>query len=461
MLEDETDLAEETARAMRELASTVTDAPPLRLAQLRLASRRLGTRASRPARPRRWTLWAVPLAAAVAVIALAVSLVTLKDLPHGGGPLQPRPGSVPTADVPTYYVTPQSSCAKTCKTTSLVVGDTFTGARLAILRPPHGTTFGAVSGAADDRTFVTDTVGFPANDVTEQVTWYLLKITPGSSSPARLTRLPIPATPPAAHLESVALSASGRELAVTYQLGSQTPGSVPAGTTVLRIYSMATGQLLHNWSTDRHVLFGTVDYPRNMQNNNQLSWVDGDSALAFTSSPDIPNANSFPTKDLAYATVRVLDVAASGSDLVADSRVVWSTRIINSATEIACDAITTPTLAASGKTVVCTYTNPDQTGSGPNARLTWQMKWLAYQTSATKVTRTLYEAADTVSAHESGGASINLLWTSPSGSTLIIAWTPDDSVSRATHYGVVSHGTFTPLPALPDGPFETLPGIAW
>ena len=42
MLENETGLAEETAQAMRELASTVTDAPPLKL------SPRPATRASRP-----------------------------------------------------------------------------------------------------------------------------------------------------------------------------------------------------------------------------------------------------------------------------------------------------------------------------------------------------------------------------------------------------------------------------
>jgi hypothetical protein len=455
MLEDETDLVEETARAMRELASTVTEGPPLRLA------RRQGARAARPAGPRRWTLWAVPLAAAVAVIALAVSLVAIKDLPRGRVPLKNGSVSPSMAGPPTYYVAPKSTCTRTCKTTSLVVGDTFTGTTLATLQPPQGTTFGAVSGAADDRTFVTDAMGLPASSKTQHVTWYLLKITPGSSSPARLTRLPIPATPAAAHLESVALSASGRELALTYQLGSQTSGSAPAGTTVLRIYSMSTGRLLHSWSTDRHVPFGLVDYPPDMQNNNQLSWVDGDTAVAFTTSPDIPNASEFTTKDLAYATVRVLDVAASGSDLIADSRVVWSTRSIGSNPKPACDGVTTPTLAASGKTVLCTDTTYDQSGNGPNARVTWRMTWLEYETSTPKVARTRYESSATVNAHQNGGVSINLLWASGSGSTLIIAWTADTGDSRATHFGVMSRGTFTSLPALPDGPFETLPGVAW
>ena len=47
MLENETGLAEETAQAMRELASTVTDAPPLKL------SSRPVTRASRTSRTSR------------------------------------------------------------------------------------------------------------------------------------------------------------------------------------------------------------------------------------------------------------------------------------------------------------------------------------------------------------------------------------------------------------------------
>jgi hypothetical protein len=51
MLEEETALAEETARAMRELAGTVTDAPPLRLAPRR-GARRAAWRAGR----HRWAL---------------------------------------------------------------------------------------------------------------------------------------------------------------------------------------------------------------------------------------------------------------------------------------------------------------------------------------------------------------------------------------------------------------------
>jgi hypothetical protein len=89
VLENETDLIEETAAAMRELARTVTHAPPLRLAP------RPDERALRQA-PRRWRLWAAPLTAMAAVIVLAISLVTIRDISNGRVTPPTRP--VPAAD---------------------------------------------------------------------------------------------------------------------------------------------------------------------------------------------------------------------------------------------------------------------------------------------------------------------------------------------------------------------------
>jgi len=89
VLENETNLTEETAAAMRELARTVTYAPPLRLAP------RPQERALRPA-PRRWHWWAAPLTAMAAVIVLAVSLVVIRDIPNGRTAPPGRPS--PAAD---------------------------------------------------------------------------------------------------------------------------------------------------------------------------------------------------------------------------------------------------------------------------------------------------------------------------------------------------------------------------
>ena len=116
---------------MRAIAGTVHDAPPLLLAPAHDASARdasardgvhLGghgtRRRSGPLRPggakgqerhdrgRRWQSWLVPLAASAVVVALAVSLVVVKDIPNGTAiPVSPThfnptgPGGVPR-----YYV---------------------------------------------------------------------------------------------------------------------------------------------------------------------------------------------------------------------------------------------------------------------------------------------------------------------------------------------------------------------
>jgi hypothetical protein len=120
VLENETNLTEETAAAMRELARTVTYAPPLRLAPRR------EERAIRRA-PGRWRLWAAPLTAMAAVIVLAVSLVVIRDIPNGrmapparpspaangGGPASASPGGIAVTTAPTVARTRASVPATT------------------------------------------------------------------------------------------------------------------------------------------------------------------------------------------------------------------------------------------------------------------------------------------------------------------------------------------------------------
>jgi hypothetical protein len=462
VLENETGLAEETARAMRALAGTVTDAPPLRLADRR------GAPVPRLSVPRRWTSWAVPLTAAAAVIALAVALVVIKDLPSGRAPHPTVPTYPSTTGVPTYYVAPQIVCPKEkCDPISLVVGNTLTGARLATLSPPPGATFEAVSAAADDRTFVTDTVGFPLSAKAPQhVTWYLITIGPGSSTPVRRTRLLIPAGPTGAYVQSIALSASGRELAVAYHLGSRSPG-----TTVLRTYSITTGRLLHSWSTNADVQLGLLGYIPNAQFNNELSWVDGDRAVTFTTTPSLSQTNG---RTITQSTdVRVLDVNARGDDLLADSQVVWSIpdRPGKTPAPTWCGWEPFPSLTANGKTVLCTSLTSTPIGTGKNARYRWRMTWLTFQKSDPKVVRTAYMATANESADQAG-ISGGTLWADPSGSTMIIAWsegTTDSGVAveKTPHFGILSNGRLSQLPLPSIGPLaqstllDASPDIAW
>ncbi len=177
------DLVRSTTRA---IASTVRDVPSLRLAAGRTPRPALRPGGARCAPPAGWL--AVTAAAAV-VLAVAVSLVIIRDIPNGR--VVPAASPASPVSVPAYYVA--ISAPTTAARNDLVVGDTSTGGRLATVPAPNGTVFGVVTAAADDRTFIVDEL--PTAGAVRYATWYLLRISPGASSPARLTRLPIPATP--------------------------------------------------------------------------------------------------------------------------------------------------------------------------------------------------------------------------------------------------------------------------
>jgi hypothetical protein len=50
---------------------------------------------------------------------------------------------------------------------------------------------------------------------------------------------------------------------------------------------------------------------------------------------------------------------------------------------------------------------------------------------------------------------------SAAGSTMIVAWTIESTTSLAVHFGVVSHGRYTPLPTPPGIQLTIPPDIAW
>jgi hypothetical protein len=472
VLESEADLAEETARAMRELASTVTDAPPLRLSA-RPAIR--ASRAPRPAGRRTWRLWGVPLAAGVAVIALAISLVVIKDLPDGRVAPPTTPASPSTGDAPEYYVMLHQT-GKAWQPAGLLVGDTSTGKEVASVAAPPGGTFFAVAGAANDRTFVVAATGArhdpaggtgqdTARSIGQNASWYLLTLAPGSSSPARLTKLSIPATVPAADIESVALSQDGRELAVA---------SVPPNRISLRIYSVVTGKVLNSWSTRTSMFPATGLFEQGYLSNSTLSWVDDDRALAFSTNTSTQNKQL--RKELDIEAVRVLNVTSRGGDLIADSRVVWSRQdspFIAYYTRPVCNANpveggTVPSLTANGKTVVCAALAgmTVQHQGTPQQRTQVRLVWLAFSTSTPKVARTVYK----VTAYSIGRGVENIndaRWADGSGSTMIIDWAVGSIGPKAqsvTHFGLIRDGTFTPLPTPPDTNLDSLFGqadIAW
>lgn len=446
---------EDGARAaMRAVAGSITDAPPLRLDPARLALPRSdearqadewalrtpSPAANRPGRVRRGTgrmrrhrAWLAPLAAAAVIVAIALSLVLVKIHPNARVVPASAPVSVPAGSVPRYFVEIDPSGESPASTSGLLIADTYTGQTVATVPPPAGMTFQSVSAASDDRTFVL--FGTPATPQWSTGSWYQLRIAPGTAHPATLTRLPVRPLP---HVEAMAVSGSGRDLAVV-QTGADTTQP-----DVLSIYSLATGQVLHSWTTR----YGSRVLPDFGQNADgpvadwpTLTWVDGDRRIAYLGDPS-PSAagNSFTW------TMRELDVTATGSSLQADSQVVWTEQTPNSGRDkYGCDLNNPLAVSPTGRSFVCA----SGTAAANGERL---MKWLVYPTGANSSGRLVYQLHSNMGSGSSGygsGMSDNdlVLWANPSGSTVIALWwrfvgnQPGD-----VHFGVISDGRFSPLP---------------
>jgi hypothetical protein len=428
-----------TRAAMDAITETVDRVPLLRLPPPADTRSR-----GRAPSPRRWSPRLAPVAAAAAVLALTVALVVVKDIPRTAPAAAPTAGA---SGVPRYYVTlytpPQPT---TTNVADLLVGDTVTGAKVAIVPPPRGATFVGIAAAADDRTFVVDTDTRPGvADPSLPRTWYLLRIAPGTSSPAHLTKLPIPAL--TGSIGAIALSGSGRELAVALQGASDQ----------LLVFSVPSGKLLHRWSTTDRDAFGDDSH---MEQSRGLAWIDGDRAVAFgmswlsnppgaaTVKPTGPNKARITGHEAATLNMawRRLDVDAGGSDLMADSKVIWSTSAPSTEPySSGCLYGQLQQISADGKTVVCgSISIVRGTERKP---VSWRVAWLAYSVPAGSV-RTLYQVTvRTTKTPYSYG-----LWTSASGNTMIGEWglASAGGPSPFPRVGVVSDGRFQQLPPPPD-----------
>jgi hypothetical protein len=437
-------------------AQEIAAAPPLRLPSAAPA----GARQRHP--PRRWTRWAVPLTAAAAVVALAVSLVLIKGV-HNGGAVPPTPttSAIPApptgpGGAPRYYVASANSAAGE----SIVAGDSVTGrllAKVALPAPGNTTTFAVgITAAADDRTFVVMTLTYPTaslnqRDVFKNATgtarWYAVQLDPGTAHPARLTSLPI--KPETAHgdgayyAQATALSRSGRDLAVIR--------STASGGLAVQVFSVATGQSLHHWTTNDPSLSVAKSATQGLAGQPSLSWIDGDRLLAVETASRAPKSD-----DLGYLaetdTVRELSVAGPSSGaLLADSRVVWGVRTGSSPQTLlqACAAEQLgrgPTghfISADGTTLGCTAV----TGPGTDPNLSFVTYPLGAGTATAAKGNTQYEVTQMA---KKAISTYQALWVSPSGDAIIGAWTiyapgtlEDDP--NGLHVGVLSHGKFTPL----------------
>ena len=433
--------------ATRAAAESLREVRPLRLPPEPGA--RPGPGSGAPARrARRFRPWIAPLAAAAAVIAIAISLVLVRDIPNGPV-VPPTVTPVNPEAVPEYYVAlpGADNFANVPGAPTAVVGDTFSGKRLFTLRPSGKDKFVSVSAAADDRTFVLGAnpdLSPPA--VPSATTWYLVRLSPGTKFSATVRKLGIPGPPSGGRAGATALSPDGTELAL---LGTQ-PVSRDSDTEFLRVYSVATGALLHAWS-------GQLDEAGDAYTT--LSWTAGGRGLAI--------GYTWSAKSGQYLGVRTLDVTRPGHDLVADSRLTWSVKSLLSVPNtypLTCAVAIRVVVTADG-TVVCggagVLRAVKQTFGGPAcpAIPAWDTAgFLEYSTVTGALARTVYR---TTSNCFPGGDDV--LWATASGRTVVgyiqYGLQPITKTS-ILRFGAFSDGTFTPLP-VPPTTTTTPNAIAW
>lgn len=446
---DDSWLATETAAAMRDFARTVTKAPPLRLAAgfspARTPRRMRGAR-----RWRTWT-WLAPVTAAAMVVALAVALVTSRNLTNGGavptvGPSLTNPATAGPGGVPRYYVALQDHLTggpgkPAVTTTALVVGDSLTGEKLATIPPPAGVVFLDVAASGDDRTFAV--AGRDGSGASATVELFEIHLDPGAAHPVVMTSMPIKPQPmgdvedPAliGDIFPFALSSSGTELAVAETVGLR---GVAA-----KVFSVATGDLLHEWTT--------TDLPRlpvGLPDAPAVTWIDGDRALALATLAPLGTPGSSGLIYVAQQTVRRLDVdGPAGSDLIADGT-VHSEVLGGTANACSYSLNWPPVISADGKTVACT-TNDSSFVTFPLTAATL---------SAGQGRVDLSVGKDNV---------VNtVLWASTSGDTLIAEWgvsvgLPVQSNGKGIEIAVIRGGKSTPLRFPPGFQQVYAGGIAW
>jgi hypothetical protein len=428
-------IEDEIRDALRSEATRLREVRPLRLPPVAAPHE---PRAVPRASWARWLrAWQGPAVAMAAVVLVAATLVTLKSLRN-------EPAAAPVAS-PTAFASPASAAGATPRyyvafgwdrnsgSWAIIVGDEQAGKTIATYPLPKGGSLfsAAASGTADDRAFVVSAA--PSKGVAGSPTWYLVQIFPGSADPVQITKLPI-MFPAGEGVREIALSGDGTELAVV--------ATTEGAPLMLQVYSVVTGRPQNFWST------GFRESPGNEDPISDLSWV-GDSTVGFavTYSPEVREE------------VRTLDVNQTGTNLLADSRLVWSQYVPAAphGTRAALHACDTPFLTGNGQAVVC----GNFTKSPSDGRLS--AVWLAYPLATPTRPRIIGSIQEPPDVSNFNGP-ISVEWTNQSGTEVIGSWNTSvgvivhgGSATEVTNYeGVIENGTIKPFPSR-----VTDPKVAW
>ena len=426
-----TELENKLREAFRARASQITTpAPPLELPELRRPDPVIRGGGDRVG-INTWRRWLIPAGAVIAVLAVVAGVLAARDDLTGSA----KRAAVPIqTSVPPYYVALVNNglpSPQALPTAVATVRATATGAVIARIVPPRPyVSFDAVSGAADDRTFVLWARGNPDQQTgTLPERFYLLHINPSATSVAgrvHLTALPARDISGGNQVLTMALSPDGTSLAAILDQASLT-GPPPrlyvfnlaTGTTKIWIRTLcgACGQTIINGSFGAYPPVAVF-----------LSWAANGKSLAF-----IPN--------VASPQLRLLDVGAPGNNVQTASKPF---AIHGVPVEEWQDAYMT----ADAKTVFITY----QQSKG-------QMNWsglLRFSASTGKLTAINKITQTTAAGRPTGGGSDLVLWSNYDGSQLIVTGARKGPVFTSKQFsffvgpdltaGIYRGDRYTPIP---------------
>ena len=423
--------------ATRGAADVIT---PERVPPLRLPESAAADGAARRARP----AWVTPLAAAAAIVILAVASATAGSWLARSVPAHPaHPAGSGTAvagmteshtftGVPPYYVAVKNSSQAQVRATA-------TGATLATIRT--SIPFVGVTGAADDRTFVLDAQRQVMGPTTvlwpEQAKFYLLRLN-ASGGEKSLTRLALAALPKGTAVTGLALSPDGSKLAVEVDTQiNDNPGLLE-----IRVYTLATGAYriwFTNGSTDSEDPGGFTG-----------SGVDGAATISWGADS---KTLAFDWQNQARVTgVRLLDTAAGGDNLIADSRLAVIEDPGNNMApprpeppDYISRCVTDSIMSADGSSIVCGYDTGTLRSANSHRTTTG---FIRYSTKTGKPAQ-VYGVS---TFNGQSGGDISVWWTSATGKTLI----GGIGTPSGIRVGVITGRTFTPLPGT-----AGLGAVAW
>jgi hypothetical protein len=426
--------------ATRARADLVSDIRPLDLPA------REPARLRRAPGSRRWMAWAAPAAAAALVVALAMTLVSVRQARNEStvpAAAQPGASAISAAGpLPQYYAALNSPFGR--GPTPVVVGKTGARAAMSTVRPPKGQSFVGVTGAADDRTFVVAAEAYPAPPGAYSgapVAWYLLRVAAVGQA-ARLTKLAIPGQPAGTQVSGIALAPNGGELAILFQRGVWAGRRGPL---TLSVYSVSTGRALRTWTQQANGARVGFGWYSGQYSNTSITWQDG-RTLAFDEGVYSRPASAQLDPSFSDVKIRTLSLSSPGGSLLAASKVVFTSR--NSS----CDTLQ---LTLDGKSVFC----GTSAGSAGGKSSAYDPKIFQY-TVATGKSRLVYRRAG---VYNYGVA--NVLWLNADGSQLVGAVFDRTEMGGGTAIGYqdagpISKGTLKPIIFPVNGP-RSAGGIAF